>query len=849
MGTNSSKVTDGGDQAEKMARTISENKNIYKMVDMHGGGVLIKLARKCKEIGSFELLDAYLDQEVRKFMYNGGKGKLMPVAELVKERNKERNAKLGAFSRKKGKGKSGPNILDEFDQAQAEMGGDLKKALKLLDGGGKGGKSESKYREMVWSLDDRGSMGENLLCICLLQGGALHNIIAKRLIHFFPKLINDICTSEDYYGLSPLHLAIVNQDAQFTSLLIRLGADLNQRCYGAFFCADDQKASRTDSLEHEFVELTKNTNYTGSMYFGEYPLSFAVCTGHHDLLRMLLAKKANINAQDTNGNTPLHLCVIHDKMDMLDAVLEAGGNVRISNKQNLTPLTLAARLAKKTMFDKILQLECEKVWTYGASQCVAIPLTKIDTIDETTGEMNDTSALSLVVYGESTQHLELMDGLIEQILDEKWKAYGRALWLRSLLGFIFFYCCFVSAYMLRPSSATTEHITRGRINDDGETESSNSTNYLQWHPIDTQCHLMYYSEWPWYHGWFRLGCELMTLFVMLIQILFDLGDIRRIGFQKWFNFLKAFPAKLMFKGAFLFILISVPCRLACSFHEIFLAIDNTMAIISVLLVTQHFLYYMRAIPFVGPFVLMVYTIIATDLVRFAMIYSIFLVGFSQSFYLIFTSCEREANLIKLTDPNGSEFNNIMQNPIDALLRTFIMTIGEFSVLYREMAACDNFWMKWIGKIIFLIFETFVSILQFNLLIAMMTRTYETIFLTRKEWKRQWAQVILMLEMGLTPESRKMHLLRYTRPTGINKRVRSYVVVSKGDGEKTEKEELAAREAKEEQKREERKQLLRKKQREHEIKAKALALMSAKLKTEVKKRRILRQQTVDANSKL
>lgn len=155
----------------------------------------------------------------------------------------------------------------------------------------------------------------------------------------------------------------------------------------------------------------------------------------------------------------------------------------------------------------------------------------------------------------------------------------------------------------------------------------------------------------------------------------------------------------------------------------------------------------------------------------------------------------------------------MENPIDALLRTFIMTIGEFSVLYREMAACDNFWMKWIGKVIFLIFETFVSILQFNLLIAMMTRTYETIFLTRKEWKRQWAQVILMLEMGLTPESRKMHLLRYTRPTGINKRIRSYVVVSKGEGERmTEKEELEAREAKEEQKREERKQLLKKKQR-------------------------------------
>lgn len=46
------------------------------------------LFRKCKELNSQDLMDAYMDQEVRKFLYNGGKGKLMPVAELVKARNK-----------------------------------------------------------------------------------------------------------------------------------------------------------------------------------------------------------------------------------------------------------------------------------------------------------------------------------------------------------------------------------------------------------------------------------------------------------------------------------------------------------------------------------------------------------------------------------------------------------------------------------------------------------------------------------------------------------------------------------------------------------------------------------------
>ena len=82
-----------------------------------------------------------MDTKVREFLYNQGKGKLVTVTELVKLRNKvlnfrmkcsqiipiqERNERLGAFSRKKGKGKSGPNVLDDFNQ-ENENAGDLKK--------------------------------------------------------------------------------------------------------------------------------------------------------------------------------------------------------------------------------------------------------------------------------------------------------------------------------------------------------------------------------------------------------------------------------------------------------------------------------------------------------------------------------------------------------------------------------------------------------------------------------------------------------------------------------------------------------------------------------------------------
>lgn len=43
-------------------------------------------------------------------------------------------------------------------------------------------------------------MGENLVGCCLMLGSAMHNKLAIRLIQQYPKLINDIFISEDYYG-------------------------------------------------------------------------------------------------------------------------------------------------------------------------------------------------------------------------------------------------------------------------------------------------------------------------------------------------------------------------------------------------------------------------------------------------------------------------------------------------------------------------------------------------------------------------------------------------------------------------------------------------------------------------
>ncbi|CAJ0597219.1 unnamed protein product [Cylicocyclus nassatus] len=806
---------------------LREDMKLYKLVDMHGGGELLPWFRYARSSGDYSLIDGYLETKVQESMYNQGKGKLYAITELVKIRNKERNERLSAFSRKKGKGKSGPNVLDEFKQ-EGENVGDLKKALKLLDGGGKGGKNESKYREITWRLEERGAMGETIIGICLLQGTDVHNKLAMKIMERFPKLINDIHLSEDFYGLSPLHQAVINQDCHMVYMLLKKGADVNTRCYGAFFCAEDQKASRTDSLEHEYVELSPKTNYTGHMYFGEYPLSFAACMNHPDCYRLLIAFKANPNAQDTNGNTVLHMCVIHENMDMFRLALESGARLNIANKQNLTPLTLAAKLAKKEMFMEILELEGDSVWAYGGASSTAYPLAKIDTINESTGELNEASALSLVVYGESKEHLDLLDGLLERVLEAKWHAFAKRSMLRSLGSFFFYYVALFMAFTLRPVSMSTSQLTSGWITFNGtvlnETYKLNSfptiwtsSGYQTYHEKLTQCHLRDYWDpnltiWQ---GPVRGGFEIIVVLCVLMQLFMEINDIKRIGRKKWWAIHKEFPAKVAYKFSFMLVLLMVPIRAACSIDPTLLVIDNVMSTLVIISTTVHFLYYCRAIKFVGPFVLMVYKIIATDIRRFLLIYGIFLMGFSQAFYLVFLSCEREHMELEKKGLQG-KFQNVIQNPVEAFIRTFILTIGEFTVLYRNLALCPAKIMNGIGKIVFLIFELGVSILQFNLLIAMMTRTYDTIFRTRKEYKRQWAQVILMLELSLKPQDRLMYLLQYSRPIGTNKKLRSFVVIKNIYQDKTKEEVAHAKEEKAKKVIEERKALLKRRLKDMEI---------------------------------
>lgn len=75
-----------------------------------------------------------------------------------------------------------------------------------------------------------------------------------------------------YEGETAIHIAIVNRDLDMTKFLIQNGADVRARAYGGFF------------------------KQGSAVYFGEFPLSFAACTGQKDTVSYLKRHGARINS-------------------------------------------------------------------------------------------------------------------------------------------------------------------------------------------------------------------------------------------------------------------------------------------------------------------------------------------------------------------------------------------------------------------------------------------------------------------------------------------------------------------------------------------------------------------------
>jgi len=137
-------------------------------------------------------------------------------------------------------------------------------------------------------------------------------------------------------GVSPLGLAFLRGDNNVVQLLFNRGARLNptseSEMIRAFMCAATGDPGALNAvLKVDDDAIIKK--------YADVVLSFALGSGHDEVINAFLAKGADINARNENGNTCLHGAVITCNPEMVKKILAIEGvDINVKNNDGKSPL-------------------------------------------------------------------------------------------------------------------------------------------------------------------------------------------------------------------------------------------------------------------------------------------------------------------------------------------------------------------------------------------------------------------------------------------------------------------------------------------------------------------------------
>ncbi|KAL3079064.1 hypothetical protein niasHS_014846 [Heterodera schachtii] len=687
----SAKAFDPDERWSNLYREREKN-NIYKWVGTINGGELMTIYEKEGEDGVLN----FAQEKLEPMLYNEGHTpQLIKWADYVRWK-KSINVILG--------------IVEEEQISETN--------------------SYFREHEAQTRLNKRGVEGETVVHLLLNRKEPMCREIARILISKYPGMAKDIYLGEEMFGQSALHLAIVHDDFEMVHLLLETGASVNARATGDFFMPEDYEKSDPKSMD-----------YKGYAYYGEYPIAFAACFENKDIYDLLIQFGADPDQQDKFGNTVLHMCVIFNKSTMYRYAVRHWSKPAHSylvNNAGQTPLTLATKLGRREIFDEMLELMKVEFWRFSDMTCSAYPLEALDTI-RLDGTTNFDSALTTVVNGDSSDHLEMIGNeVIQRLLVEKWNAFAkRKMYERSLLLLLQLFNLSFVVY-LRPVSLNKLYMTEPELRD-------------------------------WIRSLFELLAILCCFWFLFVQ---QLSDVRNQGIYAYYQNIVTAPAKVVYIGANLCLVACVPSRLL-GLHEL----EECLLSFALPGSWTFLLFFLSSWKLIGPFVQIFYDMLSKDIVRYAIVSSIFLVAFSEIFYFL----GKDANAIQsVSVAIGGQCNTggkiySYDSFFDTFLTLYALMVQASAMNFNEYS-CTNYVA--LGKLVLIIYLAIIPIMMMNILIAMMEETYiEIIGHAEKAWRQQYAKLIMVFERSL--ESRKLvaNLMEYSiRMGGLGRESRGLMVI-------------------------------------------------------------------------
>ncbi|XP_054427177.1 transient receptor potential cation channel subfamily V member 2 [Pteronotus mesoamericanus] len=520
-------------------------------------------------------------------------------------------------------------------------------------------------------------------------------------------LVNAQCTDEYYRGHSALHIAIEKRSLQCVKLLVENGANVHARASGHFFQKKSQGAC---------------------FYFGELPLSLAACTKQWDVVAYLLEnphQPASLQAADSLGNTVLHaLVMIADNsaensalvVRMYDRLLQAGAHLcptvqleDIPNLQGLTPLKLAAKEGKMEIFRHILQREfsgpCQPLsrkfteWCYGPVRVSLYDLASVDSWEEN-------SVLEIIAFHCRSPHRHRMVVLepLNKLLQAKWDLL--------IPRFFFNFLCYL-IYMLIFTAVVYNQPALEKAVLPMKVTAGNSM--------------------------LLLG-HILILLAGVYLLVGQLWYFWRRRLFIWISFVDSYFEILFLVQALLTVLSQVLCFLAIEWYL-------PLLVSSLVLGWLNLLYYTRGFQHTGIYSVMIQKVILRDLLRFLLVYLVFLFGFAVALVSLGREAQGPAAPTRSNATEAARDEEGGSAPysgiLDASLELFKFTIGMGELAFQEQ-------LRFRGAVLLLLlaYVLLTYILLLNMLIALMSETVNSVATDSWSiWKLQKAISVLEMENG------------------------------------------------------------------------------------------------------
>mmetsp|Transcript_31572 Transcript_31572/g.100981 ORF Transcript_31572/g.100981 Transcript_31572/m.100981 type:complete len:840 (-) Transcript_31572:42-2561(-) len=599
----------------------------------------------------------------------------------------------------------------------------------------------------------RGIMGETPLHLAVLFNSSKeHNRLMHQLWDNYPELRTAVYEGNLYKGENVLHIAIVRKlDMSIIRKFVESDEGkvlLNQQAVGSFF--KDPKLS------------------DGCCNYGEFPLAFAACTNQRGVFDYLVSQGASLEMKTSEGYNLLHLMVLHssrrtegtgESQQEWGGEFEAGGQQEeessswccdmydhieelmrregiyetLSNqrcyREHHTPLSLSAARGSLKIFNHLLDKLMTTEWVYGPVTCRRLYLKGVDVPLEGLEEKEHQEELSVLEVVVSCQRLDILEsGELKKVLDQKWKRYAKQkfrskFWLGVGFGLLLMIL--------------------------STTEPGSSSSWNLWLTFVELLSVMLYMD--------KFGRELTRLLGQGRTAYFNTNRAHLfdrvyallttpiamvIVFLRWRKCFSREPGHVP-----LFVL-GLHMRANCRQFswELSSQLEKFLLILQSILSSLNLFRGMMGFPEYGHFVLIIIQMLKHDTRKFLIIYSIFLIGFSQLLYV----------MLDLQNSGLTNFFSSMMIGFNAALEQVDLDIEGLELVRDKTKRMHLSYGNRI-LILFIVLLNFflVSIVLINLLIAMMSSTYEGINQGAKtQWSLVRARIITNLDKEMSEADRR-----------------------------------------------------------------------------------------------